>query len=290
MALPLYVPFGYITFLVGLLWLFSRHYRSRALRRKPPPPWFPDPHTARDVYVSLLSMDPPPSQSVLVAALLARAMTDVKRIMSLKEAKQAMTNLLQKGQVGDELWERLLMAEKELDVELSEVVAEAEEYSQGWGGVIFSIASEALQATMSQDIYKDIPKQRTLKTAEIATARAFAPNPGELRILGSKPAIPAAQATPKPASSTAPPSQAKLAMLENIRAAQAKLKSEQEKKPTTPPPASSAPSPPSGSKAHSPGSSRGDQSDSDNEGSTSLLKSGPPSASKKKKPKKKKKN
>lgn len=94
MALPLYVPFGYITFLVGLLWLFSRHYRSRALRespyicrdmssssssflnaewaslafvgRKPPPPWFPDPHTARDVYVSLLSMDPPPSQPVLV--------------------------------------------------------------------------------------------------------------------------------------------------------------------------------------------------------------------------------
>ncbi|KAA1080556.1 translocation protein S66 [Puccinia graminis f. sp. tritici] len=290
MALPLYVPFGYITFLVGLLWLFSRHYRSRALRRKPPPPWFPDPHTARDVYISLLSMDPPPSQSVLVAALLARAMTDVKRIMSLKEAKQAMTNLLQKGQVGDELWERLLMAEKELDVELSEVVAEAEEYSQGWGGAIFSIASEALQSTMSQEIYKDIPKQRTLKTAEIAAARAFAPNPGELRILGSKPAVPAAQATPKPASSTAPPSQAKLAMLENIRAAQAKLKSEQEKKPTTPPPASSSSSPPTGSKAHSPGSSRGDQSDSDNEGSTSLLKSGPPSASKKKKPKKKKKN
>ncbi|KAH9468171.1 hypothetical protein Pst134EA_011795 [Puccinia striiformis f. sp. tritici] len=67
--------------LVGLLWLFSRHYRSRtALRRKPPAAWFPDPHTAsaRDVYISLLSMDPPPSQAVLVAALLARAMTDVE--------------------------------------------------------------------------------------------------------------------------------------------------------------------------------------------------------------------
>ncbi|OAV95912.1 hypothetical protein PTTG_04343 [Puccinia triticina 1-1 BBBD Race 1] len=284
MTLPLYVPFGYITFLVGLLWLFSRHYRSRALRRKPPPPWFPDPHTARDVYVSLLSMDPPPSQPVLVAALLARAMTDVKRIMSLKEAKQAMTNLLQKGLVGDELWERLLMAEKELDVELSEVVAEADEYHQGWGGVIFSIASEALQATMCQEIYKNIPKQRAEKAAEIAAERAFTPNPGELRILGSKPAVPAAQA--KPVTPPAPPSQAKLAMLESIRAAQAKLKSSEEKKPVTPP-ASSGQTP---AKGPSPGSSRGDNSDSDNDGSTSLIKSGPPSASKKKKPKKKKKN
>ncbi|KAH9456514.1 hypothetical protein KEM48_012993 [Puccinia striiformis f. sp. tritici PST-130] len=285
MALPLYVPFGYITFLVGLLWLFSRHYRSRALRRKPPAAWFPDPHTARDVYISLLSMDPPPSQAVLVAALLARAMTDVKRIMSLKEAKQAMTNLLQKGQVADELHERLLMAEKELDVELSEVVAEADEYSQGWGGVIFSIASEALQATMCQEIYKNIPKQRTLKTAEINAARAFGPNPGELRILGSKPAVPAAQAKPAPPPSSAPPSQAKQAMLDNIRAAQAKIKAEEEKKPATTPPTSSAPK-----SFQSPGSSRGDQSDSDNEGSSSLLKSAPPSASKKKKPKKKKKN
>lgn len=32
MALPLYIPFAYITFLFGLLWLFSRYYRSRSLR------------------------------------------------------------------------------------------------------------------------------------------------------------------------------------------------------------------------------------------------------------------
>lgn len=35
MGLPLYVPFAYITFLFGLLWLFSRYYRGRALREFP---------------------------------------------------------------------------------------------------------------------------------------------------------------------------------------------------------------------------------------------------------------
>lgn len=289
MALPLYVPFGYITFLVGLLWLFSRHYRSRALRRKPPPPWFPDPHTARDVYVSLLSMDPPPAQPVLVAALIARAMTDVKRIMSLKEAKQAMTNLLQKGQVGDELWERLLMAEKELDVELSEVAAEAEEYSQGWGSVIFSVASEALSATMCQEVFKNLPKQRTLKSAEIAAGRPFAPNPGELKILGSTPAVPAAQAKPPSvAAPSAAVSQAKLAMLENIRAAQAKVKAEEEKKIKTPPPSSSAARPKISESTSS--DNPPTLSDSEPDANSSLIKSEPSSASKKKKTKKKKKN
>ncbi|KNZ59932.1 uncharacterized protein VP01_163g6 [Puccinia sorghi] len=289
MALPLYVPFGYITFLVGLLWLFSRHYRSRALRRKPPPPWFPDPHTARDVYVSLLSMDPPPSQPVLVAALLARAMTDVKRIISLKESKQALMNLLQKGLVGDELWERLLMAEKELDVELSEVAAEAEEYSQGWGSVIFSIASEALQATMCQEIYKDIPNQRALKAAEIAAGRPFTPNPGELKILGSKPAVPAGPAKPATAPApapSAPVSQAKQAMLDNIRAAQAKAKGEGEKKAVATPPASVPPPPKPASAASSSSPALSD----DELHNSSLVPSEPSSASKKKKPKKKKKN
>ncbi|EGG10155.1 putative endoplasmic reticulum translocation complex chain Sec66 [Melampsora larici-populina 98AG31] len=214
MALPLYVPFAYITFLFGLLWLFSRYYRNRALRRPPPPPWFPEPHTARDLYVSLLSMDPPPPQPVLVSALIARAITDVQRIWAIKEAKQAMTNLLQKGQVGDDLWERLAIGEKELELELSEVVSEANEFAEGWGQMIFSVAAEAAQAIKAKEIYKDIEKNRKLK-ATIPSSDFY--NPSELSILNSKAAIPAAQ--PKP---VAAPSPAKQAMLDAIKAAQAK--------------------------------------------------------------------
>lgn len=97
------------------------------------------------------------------AALIARAITDVQRIWSIKESKQAMTNLLQKGQVGDDLCERLAFAEQELEVELAEVVAEANEYADGWGQVIFSIASEAAQANKARDVYKNIEKERQNK-------------------------------------------------------------------------------------------------------------------------------
>lgn len=90
-------------------------------------------------------------------------MTDVKRIWAVKEAKQALTNLLQKGQVGDDLWERVLTAEKELEAELAEVVAEANEYADGWGQVIFNIAAEAAQATKAREVYKDIEKERQNK-------------------------------------------------------------------------------------------------------------------------------
>ncbi|MBW0526813.1 hypothetical protein O181_066528 [Austropuccinia psidii MF-1] len=271
MALPLYVPFGYFTFLTGLLWLFSRHYRSRALRRKPPPPWFPQPHIARDIYVSLLSLDPPPSQPVLVAALMARAMADVKRIMSLKEAKQALTELHQKGQVGDDLWERLLLAEREMDLEVSEVVAEANEYAQDWGSVIFPIASEAYQTSLCQEIYKNIPNLRAQKTAQHSVPRPFVTNPGALRILGSRPAVPAAKPKPPSSSVQQPPSQAKQAMLETIKAAQAKLQSEEMKQQAS-------------KQSHQSVKSKQNDSDNDLENKSSPL------SAKKKKPKKKKKN
>ncbi|CAH7688248.1 Pre protein translocase subunit Sec66-domain-containing protein [Phakopsora pachyrhizi] len=287
MALPLYVPFGYITFLLGLLWLFSRYYRSRALRKKAPPPWFPEPHTARDVYISLLSLDPPPPQPVLIAALIARAMTGVKRIMSLKESKQAMGKLLQKGQIGDDLWERLLLAEKELEVELTEVVTEANEFSEGWGSVIFDIASEAAQTVMCQEIYKDIPKQRTIKANEFENSRTFSVNPGELRIVGSKKAAPAAA----PATKTQPPpSAAKAAMLEAIKAAQSKQQEAEQKKQQT---GSQDQSRNQNSRIAKSASKtdllNGDESDSENERNSNAGKSAPPSASKKKKPKRKKK-
>lgn len=207
--------------------------------------------------------------------------------MALKEAKPALMNLLQRGLVGDELLERLLVAEKELDIELSEVAAEANEYSEGWGSAIFAVASEALQATMCREIYQDIPKQRTLKTAAINASRLFEPNPGELKLLGSRPAVPAAPAKPVTPTPSAPPSLAKLAMLENIRAAQAKLQMEEKKKLAS---QSSSTGSDKGTAPKSTASSHGAQSDSDGDDNNSQARSGPPSASKKKKPKKKKKN
>lgn len=62
--------------------------------------------------------------SVLRAALLRRAVEDIRRIIQVRTAKQACSTLLQRGSVGDDLWQRFLRAEKEMEDELRDVVME----------------------------------------------------------------------------------------------------------------------------------------------------------------------
>lgn len=58
------------------------------------------------------------------------------------------------------MWERLTVAEKELEAEIMEVVGEANEYSAGWGQAIFVIANEAATAQKSRELYRGITKER----------------------------------------------------------------------------------------------------------------------------------
>ena len=62
--------------------------------------------------------------SVLKAALLRRATADIDRIISVRRDKQALSTLLARGSVGDDLWQRFQRAEKELEAELEDVVSE----------------------------------------------------------------------------------------------------------------------------------------------------------------------
>ena len=94
-------------------------------------PWFP-PHLQRNIYLSLLHLEPEEGaekapkvpDSVLRAALLRRAVEDINRIIQVRTAKQSCGTLLQRGSVGDDLWQRLLRAEKEMEEELRDVVME----------------------------------------------------------------------------------------------------------------------------------------------------------------------
>jgi translocation protein SEC66 len=91
-------------------------------------PWF-GPHIQRNVYLSLLHIEPSESQpkvpeSVLKAALLRRATEDIHRIVAIRNSKSALGALLQRGSVGDDLWQRFLRAEKEIEEELRDVVSE----------------------------------------------------------------------------------------------------------------------------------------------------------------------
>lgn len=62
--------------------------------------------------------------SVLKAALLRRATEDIHRVMALRSQKGALAMLLQRGSVGDDLWQRFMRAEKEMEEEVKDVISE----------------------------------------------------------------------------------------------------------------------------------------------------------------------
>lgn len=106
-------------------------------------------------------------ESVIRAALLRRAVEDIHRIIQIRTAKAACSSLLQRGSVGDDLWQRFSRAEKEMEEELRDVVMEvcwinpattptpdspfspvtdciykANALAPGWGQTIFQSANE----------------------------------------------------------------------------------------------------------------------------------------------------
>jgi len=174
MALSIFVPIGYITVLIVSLSIFSKVYRKRtalALAKEHGNSWFPEGHPERDIYQTLVQASASASTSsdgsnaaiadvVLKAALLNRAMTDVKRIIRMRDDKQALSVLLQKGSIGDETMVRFNMAEKELEAEILDVVSEANTFKEGWGQLIFPSASEMVAHLKHKEVYYDIHRQR----------------------------------------------------------------------------------------------------------------------------------
>ncbi|PNS20263.1 Translocation protein sec66 [Sphaceloma murrayae] len=153
----LLIPVAYLTVLLGSLGTFSYLYRKRkAAKSASLAPWFPS-HLQRNIYLSLLHIDPadPSSapagsektlskvpESIIKAALMRRAVEDIHRIIQVRNAKPALQSLLQRGSVGEELWQRFLRAEQEIEEEVKDVVEEANALAPNWGQVIFQSANE----------------------------------------------------------------------------------------------------------------------------------------------------
>ncbi|KAM0563964.1 hypothetical protein ACHAPJ_000172 [Fusarium lateritium] len=144
------LPFAYVLVLGSALMTFSTIYRKRqAAESANLAPWF-GPHLQRNVYLSLLHLTPEDGSekgpkipdSVLRAALMRRAVEDIRRLIQIKSAKQACGSLLQRGSVGDDLWQRFQRAEKEMEEELRDVVTEANALAPNWGQSIFQSAHE----------------------------------------------------------------------------------------------------------------------------------------------------
>lgn len=135
-------------------------------------PWFP-PHLQRNIYLTLLHLEPEASggdgqekkapkvpDSVLRAALLRRAVEDIHRIIQIRSAKQACGALLQRGSVGDDLWQRFLRAEKEMEEELRDVVMEVSGFSRGFG-VIRTPTTVTLRITCRRETGHQMLTSRT---------------------------------------------------------------------------------------------------------------------------------
>ncbi|CAG8952605.1 hypothetical protein HYFRA_00009711 [Hymenoscyphus fraxineus] len=160
----LVLPFAYLIVLVGSLMTFSSMYRKRiAAKSANLAPWFP-PHLQKNVYLSLLHLEPAEKspavpESILRAALLRRAVEDIRRIIEIRSAKQACSTLLQRGSVGDDLWQRFQRAEKEMEDELRDVVMEANALGPNWGQTIFQSANEIAAGTQFKTRLDEITSQ-----------------------------------------------------------------------------------------------------------------------------------
>ncbi|KAG6854637.1 hypothetical protein C0991_004239 [Blastosporella zonata] len=152
------VPIAYIIIVFGGLFVFSYFYRKHTSSQSYEP-YFPS-HPERNAYVTLLQSEPRASDSLLKSALVRRAMADVQRVIRIREDKPALQNLLQKGSIGDDLWNSLINAEKELEAEIMEVVGEANSFVEGWGQVIFPTANEMLANEKMRAVFEHIPTAR----------------------------------------------------------------------------------------------------------------------------------
>ncbi|KAF7363378.1 hypothetical protein MSAN_00993500 [Mycena sanguinolenta] len=189
-----WVPVLYMLIVFGGLAVFSYIYRRNA-RKKSLPKYFPS-HAERNAYVTLLQKtDPPASDALLKSALVRRAMADVLRVLRLREDKPALQALLQKGSIGDDLWNSLLAAEKEMEAEIMEVVAEANSFVEGWGQVIFPTANEMIANEKMRSLFETVEETKQALATKYEFIRGTRPLP-----LAVAPSTPQAPQTPAKAS------------------------------------------------------------------------------------------
>jgi len=198
------VPVFYVLVLFGGLFVFGHFYRKRNASKQIEP--YFSRHHERDTYVTLLQRtNPPASDTLLKAALVRRAIADVQRILRIREDKPALQNLLQKGSIGDDLWNSLLAAEKELEAEIVEVHAEANSFVEGWGQVLFQTATEMLANEKTRAVVDQISVERVRNEVKYGKRTPGDQKSATPASTTTSPTIPKPSTSPKSPNSLAPP-------------------------------------------------------------------------------------
>ncbi|KAF9152137.1 translocation protein S66 [Linnemannia schmuckeri] len=149
--------------------IFGYFWKNRKLAINNAEPWFSE-NIPKSQYIALLQQtDPEATESQLKAALLRRAVEGVARVLSMREDKQVLANLVKQGTVGDDIWTEFTLSEKELEQEIMAIVAEANTFKEGWGQTILHTASEVLM----HEKKKQTEQEMKLKQEEQARQKAL---------------------------------------------------------------------------------------------------------------------
>ncbi|KAF8930493.1 Pre protein translocase subunit Sec66-domain-containing protein [Dissophora ornata] len=142
-----------ITYIVGWILsmrIFGYFWKNRKLAINDAEPWFPE-NEARSKYIALLQQtEPEATETQLKAALLRRAMEAVVRVLSMREDKPVLANLVKQGTVGDDIWMEFTVSEKDLEQEIMAVIAEANTFKEGWGQTILQTANDMIKHEKSK--------------------------------------------------------------------------------------------------------------------------------------------
>ncbi|KAI8576418.1 hypothetical protein K450DRAFT_192718 [Umbelopsis ramanniana AG] len=158
MATSLLLPTAYLGGCIAAMSAFSFVYR-RATAVSEIEPWF-GPNVEKEQYIALLNSSTPVPEHHLRAALLRRAMADVKRLVHIQQEKPPLNALLRAGTVGDDLWKEFTVAEQETMAELQEVVAEANTYKEGWGQNIFTTAAQMVEHEKQKVVLEEMKTRK----------------------------------------------------------------------------------------------------------------------------------
>lgn len=199
-SLSLLFPIAYLGILIGSMATFSHLYRQRQVNSKLRlAPYF-GPHTSRNIYLSLLHQQDNPDtkvpDTILRAALFARALEDVERMLEIRTRKPALATLLQRGVVGDEIFQRLTRAEQEMQIELKDVMAESNALAPNWGQTIFQSASEMVQNKLLREKIDKVKAKLVPEQEAWAKQREQSRRELEGDILPPAPAVVAAPQAP----------------------------------------------------------------------------------------------
>ncbi|KAF8930249.1 translocation protein S66 [Haplosporangium gracile] len=140
--------------------IFGFFWKNRKLAINDAEPWFGE-NIARSQYIALLQQnDPEATETQLTAALLRRAMEGVVRVLSMREDKQVLANLVKQGTVGDDIWAQFTLSEKELEAEIMAIVEEANTFKENWGQSILQTASEMVMHEKTKQMQKELALRR----------------------------------------------------------------------------------------------------------------------------------